>query len=116
MDINVSAKEFEKLSKYKDVQIKVERMWQLKTLIIPIVVGALGLVKKGTAKHLEKIPGKQNLAEIQKVVLTNAAHMLRSVINISYSKKRSAQNKNPKTKKNNRSMLKISFPVASGFG
>ena len=34
--------------------------------IIPIVVGALGLVKKGTAKHLEKIPGKKKLAEIQK--------------------------------------------------
>ena len=58
MDINNSAKEFEKLSKYKDLQIAVERMWQLKISIIPIVVGALGLVKKGTAKHLEKIPGK----------------------------------------------------------
>ena len=37
-------------------------MWQLKTSIIQIVVGALGLVKKRTAKHLEKIPGKRNLA------------------------------------------------------
>ena len=58
MDIDVSAKEFEKLSKYKDLQIEVERMWQLKTSIIPIVVGALGSVKKGIAKHLEKNPGK----------------------------------------------------------
>ena len=41
-------------------------MWQLKTSIVPIVAGALGLVKKGTAKRLETIPGKQNLAEIQK--------------------------------------------------
>ena len=62
MDINISAKKFEKVSKYKDLQIEVERMWQLKTLIIPIVAGTLGLVKKGTPKHLEKIPGKQNLA------------------------------------------------------
>ena len=58
MDTKISAKEFEKLSKFNDPQIKVESMWQLKTSIIPIVVGALGLVKKGTAKHLEKIPGK----------------------------------------------------------
>ena len=43
-------------------------MWQLKTSIIPIVVGALGLVKKGTVKHLQKIPGKQNPAEIQQEV------------------------------------------------
>ena len=38
----------------------------IKTSIIPIVSGALGSVKMGTAKYLEKIPGKQNLAEFQK--------------------------------------------------
>ena len=42
-------------------------MWQLKISIIPVVVDAIGLVKKGTAKHLEKITGKQNLAEMQKI-------------------------------------------------
>ena len=58
VDINIYAKEFQKLSKCKDLQIGEERMWQLKTSIIAVVVGALGLVKKGTVKHLEKIPGK----------------------------------------------------------
>ena len=82
MDINTSAKEFEELSKYKDLQIKVERMWQLKTSITPIVVGALGLVRKGTVKHLEKIPGKQNLAEMPKIVLTSTAHILRKVLSM----------------------------------
>ena len=57
-------------------------MWWLKTSITSIVAGALGLAKKGTAKHLEKIPGKQNLAEIQKVVLTSTAHILRKVLSI----------------------------------
>ena len=38
----------------------------MKTSLIPIVIGALGLVKKGIAKYLKKIPGKQNLPEIQK--------------------------------------------------
>ena len=82
MDINISAKKFEKLSKYEDLQIEVERMWQLKTSIIPIVVVTLGLVKKGTAKHLEKDPGKQNLAEIQKIVLTSTANILRKALSI----------------------------------
>ena len=59
MDTNISAKEFKKLSKYKDLQIEEERMRQLKTSIVSIVLGALGLVKKGTAKPLEKIPSKQ---------------------------------------------------------
>ena len=70
MDINISPKEFENLSKYSDLHIEVERMWQVKTSIIPIIVGAFGLMKKGSAKHLEKIPGKQNLAEIQQTVLS----------------------------------------------
>ena len=34
MDINISSKEFENLSKYKDLQIEVGRMWQLTTSII----------------------------------------------------------------------------------
>ena len=66
MDINISAEEFEKISKNKDLQIEVERMRQLKASIIPIVVGALGSVKKGTTKHLETIPGKQNLERYKK--------------------------------------------------
>ena len=57
-------------------------MWQLKTTIIQIVVGALRLVKKGTEKNLEKIPAKQNLAEIQKIVLASTAHILRKALSI----------------------------------
>ena len=44
---NVSAKEVEKLSKYKDLEIEITRMWGMKTLTIPVVFGALGLIKKG---------------------------------------------------------------------
>ena len=62
MNINISANEFQKLSKYKDLQTEVDRMWQLKTSITPVVVGVLELVKKGTAKHLEKILDKQKLS------------------------------------------------------
>ena len=82
MDINISPKEFKDLSKYKYLQIKVERLKQLKTSIIKIVVRVLRLVKKWTAKHFEKIPGKQNLAEIQKIELTSSAHILRKALSI----------------------------------
>ena len=55
-------------------------MWQLKMSVIPVVVDALGLVKKGTSKHLEKIPCKENLAKVQKKVLTSPTHMLRKAL------------------------------------
>ena len=66
MDINIFAKETEKL----------------KTSIIPIVADILRLVKKGTAKHLEKILGKQYLAKVQKRVLTSLAHILRKALSM----------------------------------
>ena len=62
---NVSVAEFEKLFKHKDLEIEVGKVWHLKTVTIPFVLGALGIIKKGTEKYLEKIPGSPNLAEIQ---------------------------------------------------
>ena len=66
-DKNVSEAEFEKLSKYKDLEIEVERLWHMKTVTILVVIGTLGMIKKGTEKHLEKIPGSPNLAEMQNI-------------------------------------------------
>ena len=35
-------------------------MWGLKTITVPVVIGALGVFKKGIEKHFDKIPGKIN--------------------------------------------------------
>ena len=50
----------EKLSKYKDLEKEITRMWQMKTEIIVVVVGALGMIKKGSEKLIKEIPGKIN--------------------------------------------------------
>ena len=81
-DPNVSTKEFEKLSKYKDLQIEVTNMWSLETTIVPVVIGALGMIKKGTEKHIEKLPGKPSLHELQKITLMGTAHILRKALSI----------------------------------
>ena len=43
---NIALKEIEKKSKYKDLELEIQRMWHMKTVVIPVVVGALGTVKK----------------------------------------------------------------------
>ena len=81
-DSNISAKEFEKLSKYKDLEIEIAKMWKMKTKTIPVIVGALGMIKKGTQKYVNEIPGNLSLAEIQKIVLNNTAHILRRTLSL----------------------------------
>ena len=53
---NISLKEFQKLSKYKDLEIEVTKMWKLKTKAIPVVIGALGINKKGHSKFYRPNP------------------------------------------------------------
>jgi len=57
-------------------------MWQMRTVVIPVVVVALGVIKKGTEQHLCKIPGSNDLQEIQKTALPGTAHPLRKVLSI----------------------------------
>ena len=81
-DKNISVAEFEKLSKYRKLEIEVEKLCHMKTLTIAVVIGALGMIKKGTEKHLEKIPGSPNVAETQKIALTGTAHILRKTLSM----------------------------------
>ena len=53
---NISAKEFEKLSRYKDSEIEIVKMWVMKKKqTIPVIVGALGIIKKRTRNMLMKL-------------------------------------------------------------
>ena len=91
-DQNISLKEFQKLPKYTDFEIEVTKMWKHKTKIIPVVIGALGMItmiKKGTQNFIDQILGRPYLQEMQKIVLTSTAHILRKVLsNITLSPKR----------------------------
>ena len=57
-------------------------MWKLKRKNIPVVIGALAMIKKGTQNFIDQIPGKPSLQELQKIVLTSTAHILRKVLSI----------------------------------
>ena len=82
-DKNISLKEFQKLSKYKDLEIEVTKMWKLKTNTILVVTGALGMIKKGTQNFIDQIPGKPSLQEMQKIVFISTAHILtKSALNV----------------------------------
>ena len=45
-DKNIALKEAEKMIKYKDLEIEINRMWNVETKVVPVVVGALGIEKR----------------------------------------------------------------------
>ena len=45
---NIFAVEFRKLSKYKDLETEIVKMWKMEAKTIPVIVGALRIIKKGT--------------------------------------------------------------------
>jgi hypothetical protein len=40
-DLNINTKETEKLCKYKDLEIKISRMWKVRTKTVPVITAAL---------------------------------------------------------------------------
>ena len=81
-DRNLSLNEYEKISKYKDLEIEIQKMWHLKAIVIPVVVGALGMIKKKTEDHIKPIPGDPCLQESQKIALNGKAHLLQRVLSM----------------------------------
>ena len=55
-DSNIPAIGPVKRSKYKYVEIEIAKIWKIKTKTTPILVGALGMIKKRTQKYLNEIP------------------------------------------------------------
>ena len=62
-DRNIALKEIEKKSKYKDLELEIQRMLQMKTEVIPVVVGALGTIKKGVIENIKRISERANVTE-----------------------------------------------------
>jgi len=51
-DRNVVQKEAEKNLKYESLCIEIQRMWNLKCTIVPVITGATGIVTKSLRKSL----------------------------------------------------------------
>ena len=82
-DARVEKKEKEKFEHYTDLKYELLKVWNMevtKVYIIPIVIGALGIVTKNVAKYLEKINFKPGLDPLQKACLLGTAIIVRKVL------------------------------------
>ena len=73
-------KEAEKILKYKDLTTEIQRMWKVKTSVIPIIIGATGTISKSFRKYVSNIPGNHEVKELQKTAILGTAHIHRQVL------------------------------------
>ena len=79
-DRSVMQKEAEKKLKYKSLCIEIQRMWNLKCTIVPVIIGATGIVRRSLKKNLEIISGKHSIDSLQKTVILGTSHIIRKVL------------------------------------
>jgi len=76
-DRNVIKKEAEKILKYKDFTIEMQRTWNIKTKVLPVTIGATGTISTSFRKYVSNILGKHEVKELQKRAISGTAHILR---------------------------------------
>ena len=50
--------------------------------VIPVVVGALGTIKKGMVENIKRVSERANVTETQKISTLGSGRILRKVLNV----------------------------------
>ena len=74
------AKRSGKKLKYKSLCLEIQRMWNLKCTIVPVITGATGIVTRSIRKNLEAVPGRHSMDSIQKTAILGTPHIIRKVL------------------------------------
>jgi len=59
-------KEAEKILKYKDLRTEIQRMWNVKTKVKPVIIGATGTISESFRKYLSNMPGNMKSRSYRK--------------------------------------------------
>ena len=81
-DSRIKEKEKDKIEKYQDLGRELQKTWNVKVKIIPLVVGSLDAILKQFGNRLKQIGITAGTAQVQKTVLLRMARILRKVLEI----------------------------------
>jgi hypothetical protein len=49
----------------KDLTVEIQHVWNIKTNVIPVIIGATGTISISSRKYPSNIPGKHEIKEVQ---------------------------------------------------
>jgi hypothetical protein len=55
-------------------------MWNVKTKVITVIIGANGTISKSIRKYVSNIPGNHKVKKLQKTAILGTAHVHREVL------------------------------------
>ena len=79
-DARVTRKEDEKVEKYKELGFEIRRLWNVRTKIIPVVIGALGTISNRHLSYLAELGANVSFETIQKAAILGTARILRKAL------------------------------------
>ena len=72
----IKLKECQRKDKYLDLARELKKIWNMKVMIVPIMIGAFGTVTKGLLKGLEDLEVGGLVETIQTTTLLKTARVL----------------------------------------
>jgi len=60
--------------------IEIQRLWNVKSKVMTVIIGATGTMSKSFRKYVSNIPGKHEVKELRKTAILGTAHILRKVL------------------------------------
>ncbi|XP_067126490.1 uncharacterized protein [Centruroides vittatus] len=80
-DSRIDEKQQEKLNRYHDLKIELQRLWHKPVQAVPVIIGTLGAVPKDLGRHLQTINiDKITICQLQKATLLGSARIIRKYI------------------------------------
>jgi hypothetical protein len=64
-DRNVIKKVAQRIVKYKDLIIEIQRMWNVTAKVIPVITGATGTISESLRQYLNNLPGMHKIKKLQ---------------------------------------------------
>ena len=82
VDENMLKKENKKIERYLPLAYEVRKLHKVKTRIVPVVVGSLGVVSKRLKGYIDELGIPDVIGGLQMLVLIGTTKTLRKVLNL----------------------------------